>query len=148
MVGDALLELGETLLVAAQQVELVLGGMTCASCANRIEKKLNKLDGVVATVNYASEKAKVTHTAAVAPEDLVAAVEAAGYTARLPTPPRPAGQAPEAGEIVEDDPVRVVLRVPRRAGAALSATLREVQGVRSARKLAPVRVQVDPVELG
>ncbi len=41
-------------------VELEIGGMTCASCANRIEKKLNKLDGVAATVNYATEKAKVT----------------------------------------------------------------------------------------
>ncbi|WP_345005443.1 heavy metal-associated domain-containing protein, partial [Streptosporangium album] len=41
-------------------VELSIGGMTCASCANRIERKLNKLDGVTATVNYATEKAKVT----------------------------------------------------------------------------------------
>nr|WP_042937995.1 heavy metal translocating P-type ATPase [Rhodococcus sp. AW25M09] len=57
--------------------------MTCASCANRIERKLNKLDGVSATVNYATEKARVT-SAGVATEDLIAAVEAAGYTASLP----------------------------------------------------------------
>ena len=59
--------------------------MTCASCANRIERKLNKLDGVTATVNYATEKATVDFDpAAVAPEQLVAAVEAAGYRAALP----------------------------------------------------------------
>ena len=65
------------------ETELILGGMTCASCANRIERKLNKLDGVSATVNYATEKARVTSDG-VATEDLIAAVEAAGYTATLP----------------------------------------------------------------
>ena len=73
-------------LVEAGSVELVIGGMTCASCAARIEKKLNKLDGVSATVNYATEKAKVTFAGAVTAEDLVAAVEATGYTAVLPAP--------------------------------------------------------------
>ena len=89
-------------------VELVIGGMTCASCANRVERKLNKLPGVTATVNYATEKAKVTlgaatatgpatdvnrppgtieAPAAVSTEDLIAAVQAAGYTATLPAPP-------------------------------------------------------------
>jgi Cu+-exporting ATPase len=63
--------------------------MTCASCANRIERKLNKLDGVVATVNYATEKAKVTYPAGMSTAELVGAVEAAGYTARLPEPVRP-----------------------------------------------------------
>ena len=77
-----------------QQVELVIGGMTCASCANRIERKLNKLDGVTATVNYATEKARVTFDPDIAPEQLVAAVEAAGYTATLPAPPPTAGAAP------------------------------------------------------
>ncbi|WP_027494926.1 heavy metal translocating P-type ATPase [Rhodococcus sp. JG-3] len=65
------------------ETELILGGMTCASCANRIERRLNKLDGVSATVNYATEKARVTSDG-VATEDLIAAVEAAGYTASLP----------------------------------------------------------------
>ena len=65
-----------------EHVELPITGMTCASCANRIERKLNKLDGVTATVNYATEKATVDFdAAAVAPEQLVAAVEAAGYQA-------------------------------------------------------------------
>ncbi|SFT94814.1 Cu+-exporting ATPase [Geodermatophilus amargosae] len=69
------------------QVELSIGGMTCASCAARIEKKLNRLDGVTATVNYATEKARVSFGDGVAPEDLVATVEKAGYTAALPAPP-------------------------------------------------------------
>jgi P-type Cu+ transporter len=66
--------------------ELPITGMTCASCANRIERKLNKLDGVSATVNYATEKARVEFDpAAVSPEELVGAVEAAGYQAVLPS---------------------------------------------------------------
>ncbi|MFJ4306974.1 heavy metal translocating P-type ATPase [Streptomyces anulatus] len=69
-------------------VELAIGGMTCASCAARIEKKLNRMDGVEATVNYATEKAKVTYLGAdVSVEDLIATVEATGYTARPPEPP-------------------------------------------------------------
>ncbi|MFI6048097.1 heavy metal translocating P-type ATPase [Nocardia sp. NPDC051321] len=71
---------------ASGQVELVIGGMTCASCANRIEKKLNKLDGVTATVNYATEKARVDVTGDVSPEQLIATVEQAGYSATLPAP--------------------------------------------------------------
>ncbi|NMM23669.1 MAG: copper-translocating P-type ATPase [Phycicoccus sp.] len=69
-----------------RSVELVIGGMTCASCAARIEKKLNKLEGVTATVNYATEKAKVTYVGSLSPEDFVATVEATGYTAALPAP--------------------------------------------------------------
>ena len=68
-------------------IELAIGGMTCASCAARIEKKLNKLDGVSATVNYATEKAKVTYGGSVAPADLVEVVQATGYTAALPVSP-------------------------------------------------------------
>ena len=68
------------------EVELAIGGMTCASCANRIERKLNKLDGVTATVNYATEKAKVSYPAEVDPQELVDTVVAAGYSATLPQP--------------------------------------------------------------
>ena len=64
-------------------VELDITGMTCASCANRIERKLNKLDGVVATVNYATEKAKVTFPGTITPGDLVSTVEQAGYGATV-----------------------------------------------------------------
>jgi len=69
-----------------RDVELVIGGMTCASCAARIEKKLNKMPGVSATVNYATEKAKVSFSPGVDPADLVATVEATGYTATVPAP--------------------------------------------------------------
>jgi Cu+-exporting ATPase len=65
------------------QIELAISGMTCASCANRIEKKLNKLDGVTATVNYATEKARVTFPPTLSPGDLVSTVEQAGYQAAL-----------------------------------------------------------------
>ncbi|HEY3482287.1 MAG TPA: heavy metal translocating P-type ATPase [Streptomyces sp.] len=70
-----------------QAVELEIGGMTCASCAARIEKKLNRMDGVSASVNYATEKAKVAYGEGVAVGDLIATVEATGYTAALPPPP-------------------------------------------------------------
>ncbi|WP_116104174.1 heavy metal translocating P-type ATPase [Amycolatopsis thermalba] len=66
------------------EVELAIGGMTCAACANRIERKLNKLDGVTATVNYATEKATVSFPAGVEPQQLVDTVVAAGYSATLP----------------------------------------------------------------
>ncbi|WP_267242653.1 heavy metal translocating P-type ATPase [Streptomyces sp. PR69] len=83
------------------RTELAIGGMTCASCAARIERKLNRIDGVEATVNYATEKAQVRfHDGAdVSVDDLIAAVEATGYTAR---PPRAtaaaAGETSETGQ--------------------------------------------------
>ena len=77
------------------QVELTLTGMTCASCANRIERKLNKLDGVSASVNYATEKARVTYADGVTTDDLIATVEQAGYGAALPAPPVAEGAAGE-----------------------------------------------------
>jgi P-type Cu+ transporter len=86
-----------------RQVELSIAGMTCAACANRIERKLNKLDGVTATVNFATEKARVSYPESVAPADLLSTVAAAGYTARLPEPPAP---EPGPAEPVEDDPLR------------------------------------------
>ncbi|MFE9698795.1 heavy metal translocating P-type ATPase, partial [Streptomyces sp. NPDC006270] len=96
----------------AAAVELAIGGMTCASCAARIEKKLNRMDGVAATVNYATEKAKVTYLGAdVSVEDLIATVEATGYTARPPSPPASTGSpgshvtdaAAGAAESADDD---------------------------------------------
>ncbi|WP_328759309.1 MULTISPECIES: heavy metal translocating P-type ATPase [Streptomyces] len=77
----------ETAPAPAHAVELSIGGMTCASCAARIEKKLNRLDGVTATVNFATEKAKVSYPAAVDIADLIATVEKTGYTAEEPPPP-------------------------------------------------------------
>ncbi|OII05634.1 heavy metal translocating P-type ATPase [Curtobacterium sp. MCBA15_005] len=100
-------------------VELDITGMTCASCANRIERKLGKLPGVTATVNYATEKAQVQVAAdgTADPEALIAAVESAGYGATVPAPPA----AADAGPAVDEDPtgplrrrlvVSAVLAVP------------------------------------
>ena len=72
--------------MTTSHVELQIGGMTCASCAARIEKKLNKIDGVTATVNFATEKARVDYVAAISADQLVQTIEQAGYTAELPTP--------------------------------------------------------------
>ena len=71
-------------------IKLEIGGMTCAACANRIEKKLNRIDGVTATVNYATEKARATAPATVTADDLIAVVEKTGYTASLPRAAEPA----------------------------------------------------------
>jgi len=98
---------------SAQQIELKIGGMTCASCAARIEKRLNKLDGVTASVNYATEQARVEAPAEISVDDLIAEVRSVGYTAELPTPPRPAGRetAPDAAEPDETAPLRQRLLV-------------------------------------
>ncbi|WP_327376279.1 heavy metal translocating P-type ATPase [Streptomyces sp. NBC_01216] len=70
--------------------ELTIGGMTCASCAARVEKKLNRMDGVTATVNYATEKARITYPEGTSVADLIATVVKTGYTAEVPlTPPEP-----------------------------------------------------------
>ncbi|MEU9853989.1 heavy metal translocating P-type ATPase [Streptomyces sp. NPDC047974] len=69
--------------------ELTIGGMTCASCAARVEKKLNRMDGVTATVNYATEKAHVEHASEVGVDALIATVVKTGYTAEEPAPPEP-----------------------------------------------------------
>ncbi|MCX5100792.1 MULTISPECIES: cation-translocating P-type ATPase [unclassified Streptomyces] len=78
--------------------ELTIGGMTCASCAARVEKKLNRMDGVTATVNYATEKAKVAFGPGTGLADLIATVEKTGYTAqpvRRPEPPAPTPSPPQ-----------------------------------------------------
>jgi P-type Cu+ transporter len=77
------------------EVELSIGGMTCASCAARIEKKLNRMDGVTATVNFATEKAKVSFPDGIGVADLIATVEKTGYTAEEP-PPTASGTADES----------------------------------------------------
>ncbi|MFJ8814828.1 heavy metal translocating P-type ATPase [Amycolatopsis thermoflava] len=103
------------------QVELMIGGMTCASCATRIERKLNKVDGVSATVNFATEKARVTVPDGLSTQDLVKVVEDTGYTATIPDTAPPAGGEATAGEREYDEHTRslrqrmlvsVVLAVP------------------------------------
>ncbi|MEU5465550.1 heavy metal translocating P-type ATPase, partial [Streptomyces althioticus] len=85
---------------ADAEVELSVGGMTCASCAARIEKKLNRMEGVTASVNYATEKARISYGAGVTVPDLIATVEATGYTAREPSPPHAdEGRPPEPDEL-------------------------------------------------
>ncbi|MFI6084092.1 heavy metal translocating P-type ATPase [Streptomyces sp. NPDC051217] len=92
---------------AKVDVELAIGGMTCASCAARIEKKLNRMDGVEATVNYATEKAKVSYAEGdLSVRDLIATVEATGYTAAEPPPPQPPRGAPDSQGAQERDRAR------------------------------------------
>ena len=102
---------------AVRGAELAIGGMTCASCAARIEKKLNKLDRVTAAVNFATETARVTFPVTVSPEDLISLVEQAGYTAALagPRQDEPAiqdGTAAEAAALRQRLLVSVALAVP------------------------------------
>jgi Cu+-exporting ATPase len=100
------------------RIALSIGGMTCATCASRIEKKLNRMDGVTATVNYATEKATVAYADDVTPADLIATVERTGYTAELPPPPvteeqaEPVRAADELGGLRTRLWVSLVLTVP------------------------------------
>ncbi|MFF1638351.1 heavy metal translocating P-type ATPase [Streptomyces sp. NPDC058246] len=89
------------------EVELSIGGMTCASCAARVEKKLNRMDGVTATVNFATEKAKVSYPEGVQVADLIATVVKTGYTAEEPPPPR---LQPAEDPVEERDPELASLR--------------------------------------
>src|SRR3546814_15092964 len=103
--------------------------MTCASCAARVEKRLNKLDGVTATVNYSTERARVAFPDGVAPEELLAQVEAAGYTARLPQPPAPAETGSEPAPADEPEALRPRPTPParpeeRRVGKECGSTCR------------------------
>ena len=115
--------------VLTDRIELELTGMTCAACAARIEKKLNRLDGVSASVNYATEKAAVSFDEAIDPAELIAQVEAAGYQARLP---RPAGVAGNA----EPDPVdpTAALRTRLLVSTALTIPVVAMAGSLAAKK--------------
>ncbi|NKZ04920.1 heavy metal translocating P-type ATPase [Actinomadura latina] len=110
--------------IESGRIELAIGGMTCASCANRIERKLNKMDGVTATVNYATEKASVEFAPGVSPDELITTVEQAGYSAALPAAPASGGE-PEPDDGLR--PLRqrlitsVVLSVPVIAMAMIPA---------------------------
>ena len=91
---------------------LAIGGMTCASCAARVEKRLNRIDGVTATVNFATAVATVTHPTGVSADDLIRAVEATGYQA----------SAPAAGDD-EDDTAALRTRLIVSALLAVPVTL-------------------------
>lgn len=95
-----------------ERIELEIGGMTCASCAMRIEKKLNRLDGVSATVNYATERATVSVPAGLDPDTVIAEVERTGYTAILPAPQEDVGEDPELRSLRRRLIVAVALSLP------------------------------------
>ncbi|MDX6437357.1 MAG: P-type Cu+ transporter [Gaiellaceae bacterium] len=95
--------------MSTAQLELEIGGMTCASCAARVEKKLNSLDGVEASVNLATELASVS-SADVPVDELIRAVESAGYTAEVPAGARPKPDA--AAALRKRLVVAVALTVP------------------------------------
>jgi P-type Cu+ transporter len=103
--------------VQINTTELAITGMTCASCAARIEKGLSKLEGVHATVNFATENARVTYPASVGPSQLIFAVEQAGYTA---TVARPEADSIADGRVPDDDTEAPALRQRLLASAALS----------------------------
>nr|WP_298563148.1 heavy metal translocating P-type ATPase [uncultured Streptomyces sp.] len=100
---------------ALAEVELLIGGMTCASCAARVEKKLNRMDGVTASVNYATEKARITCPEGTEVADLIATVVKTGYTAEEPAPPREEVSAAEG-----EDPELTALRSRLVVSAALA----------------------------
>ncbi|MEU9154284.1 heavy metal translocating P-type ATPase [Streptomyces sp. NPDC048417] len=88
--------MGADPVVALVTTDLTVGGMTCAACVTRVEKKLGRLDGVTASVNLATGRARVRHPSHIGPGELVATVEKAGYTAALPEPPKEKARRGEA----------------------------------------------------
>ncbi|MGI5507227.1 heavy metal translocating P-type ATPase [Lentzea sp. CA-135723] len=108
--------------MATDTIEISIGGMTCASCAARIERKLNRLDGVEASVNYATEKARVSYAGDLTPEDLVKVVEDTGYTAELPAAATEAAPETDPARTLRDRLITsAVLSVPVVALAMIPA---------------------------
>jgi P-type Cu+ transporter len=97
--------------IAGLQAELVVGGMTCGACAARIERRLNRLDGVAATVNYATGRAYFASTGGRDPAELIGVIESVGYTAQRPAPPSPDG-APGADPLTRALGRRLAVCVP------------------------------------
>ncbi|MER6774765.1 cation transporter, partial [Streptomyces bacillaris] len=126
----------ETPAANASEAELMIGGMTCASCAARVEKKLNRMDGVTATVNYATEKARVTFAEGLELSDLVATVEKTGYTARPVAHPKrpvapPKREQPETEPEQQREPEPQRERTPEQAEKPASADVRAAAAVRA-----------------
>ena len=93
------------------RVQLEIGGMTCASCAARIEKRLNRMEGVTATVNYSTEKASVAFGPSVTTSDLIEQIEATGYSARVPVPVQPSTEASAVEPVDPTHALRVRLLI-------------------------------------
>ncbi|MER6189771.1 heavy metal translocating P-type ATPase, partial [Streptomyces cyaneofuscatus] len=123
----------------ASEAELMIGGMTCASCAARVEKKLNRMDGVTATVNYATEKARVTFTEGLELSDLVATVEKTGYTARPLAPPKP---DPDPEQEPEQEPAREPAQAPAPTPPDAPGTSTDAAEAEQAAALAALRQRV------
>ncbi|MFI6606682.1 heavy metal translocating P-type ATPase [Streptomyces sp. NPDC050507] len=120
----------ETAAAESSQAELTIGGMTCASCAARVEKKLNRMDGVSATVNYATEKARVSFGPGTGLADLIATVEKTGYTAKpvpRPAPTPPASKPPAPAPATPKPPVAAPA-APKPPVAAPAASLPDANG--------------------
>ena len=116
----------DTHLAADGQAELIVGGMTCGSCAARIERRLNRLDGVVATVNYATGRAYITQLGGRDPAELIGVISSTGYTAELPVPAAADDRSPS-------DPVtralgwRLVVCIPLAAAVIVLAMVPAAQ---------------------
>jgi P-type Cu+ transporter len=113
--------------IKTSTTDLVIGGMTCASCAARVERKLNRLDGVTATVNFATEAARVSFPETLAVGDLIAAVERTGYTAALPTPPDAGRDADTAASSHRELRVRMLVSVALAVPVVLLAMVPALQ---------------------
>ncbi|HEY7146123.1 MAG TPA: heavy metal translocating P-type ATPase, partial [Streptosporangiaceae bacterium] len=92
------------------QVELAVGGMTCAACAARVQARLNKVTGVTASVNLSTERAYISAPATVSAPDLIGVVEAAGYTAELARPTEAEAAGAKAGQTADEATVRRLRR--------------------------------------
>jgi len=120
--------LTDTHLAADGQVEaeLIVGGMTCASCAARIERRLNRLDGVVATVNYATGRAYVTQLGGRDPGELIGVISSTGYTAELPAPAA-VGDTPPSDPVARALGWRLVVCIPLAAAVIVLAMVPAAQ---------------------
>jgi Cu+-exporting ATPase len=107
--------------------DLVIGGMTCASCAARVERKLNRLDGVTATVNFATEAARVSFPDSLTVGDLIATVERTGYTAALPAPSDPGQEGDAAARSRTELRRRMLISVALAVPVVLLAMVPELQ---------------------
>jgi P-type Cu+ transporter len=108
------------------EAELVVGGMTCGSCAARIERRLNRLDGVAATVNYATGRAYFSSTGGREPGELIGVIESTGYTAELPVPPAP-DDAPPGDPVTRALARRLAICVPLAAAVIVLAMVPAAQ---------------------
>jgi Cu+-exporting ATPase len=113
--------------IKTSTTDLVIGGMTCASCAARVERKLNRLDGVTATVNFATEAARVSFPETLTVGELIAVVERTGYTAALPAPPDPGRDADTAASSRRELRLRMLVSVTLAVPVVLLAMVPALQ---------------------